>query len=326
MLAAVNSQVVLVVSGDAEVRSYLEVALRCEGFGVEAIEEHEEALQYLRNGAPICTVLLDISSSRNDGLQVLRAIRGIERNLPVVVLSSDVPSGVVVEAMRAGASDFLTKPINPETVQRALSNIFKDPGTEFPARRTGVAQHQTYLFSSLNMRSIHKLLPAVGWSEAPVLIHGETGVGKEVLAKQLHALSRRAHKPFFKLNCAGLPSELAESELFGYERGAFIVAVQRTPGMFELADGGTLLLDEIGDMDFKLQARLLQVLHDREFQRLGGKETVRVDIRVIAATQRDLELAISAGKFRPDLYYWLNVVTFYVPPLRELREDIVPLT
>jgi two-component system response regulator AtoC len=327
MFAAANSQVVLVVSDDVGARGYLEMALGCEGFGVEEIEDSQEALQYLRNGVPTCAVLLDISSAENDGLQVLRAIRRIERNLPVVVLSSNVSSGVVVESMRAGASDFLPKPINPEAMQRVLSNIFfRDPGTQSPARGAGLALHQPYLGSSPKMRSIRKLLPPVAWSEAPVLIQGETGVGKEVLARQLHALSRRAHKPFFKLNCAALPSELAESELFGYERGASSRAVPRTPGMFELADGGTLLLDEIGDMDFKLQAKLLQVLQDHEFQRLGGKETVRVDVRVIAATHHDLERAISGGKFRQDLYYRLNVVTLYVPPLRELREDIVPLT
>src|SRR5215467_9560153 len=324
MLAAATSRVVLVVSDDADARSYLEMALRCEGFGVEAIEDGRDVLQELHNGAPVWALLLDISSAKNDGLQLLRAIRGIERNLPVVVLSSDGPSGVVVEAMRSGASDFLTKPIHPEALQLTLSNISTDPGTESLAPGTGLALHEAYLGSSPNMRSIHKLLPPVAWSEAPVLIQGETGVGKEVLARQLHALSRRAHKAFFKLNCAALPSELAESELFGYERGAFTGASQLTPGMFELADGGTLLLDEIGDMDVKLQAKLLQVLQDHEFQRLGGKETVRVDMRVIAATHNDLQMAISAGKFRQDLYYRLNVVTLHVPPLRELKDDIIP--
>jgi two-component system response regulator AtoC len=326
MLPAVNSPVVLVVSDDVDALSYLEMALRCEGLSVEAIEDSQDALQYLRNAVPICAIFLDISSAKNDAMQILRAIRRIERNLPVVVLSSNVPSGVVVEAMRAGASDFITKPIDPGTLRRALSNIFTSAESESPARGTGWAPNEAYFGSSPKMRSIHKLLGPVAWSEVPVLIQGETGVGKEVLARQLHARSRRAHKPFLKLNCAALPSELANTELFGYERGAFIGAVQRTPGVFELADGGTLLLDEIGDMDFKLQARLLQVLQDREFQRLGGKETVRVDIRVIAATHRDLEMAISAGKFRQDLYYWLNVVTLAVPPLRELREDIFPLT
>jgi two-component system, NtrC family, response regulator AtoC len=331
MLAAVNSQVMLVISGDAELRNYLEMALRCEGFGVELTEDGEEALQYLQNGAPLCAVLLDLALTGSDGasskgLEVLREIRGVERNLPVVVLSLNVSSGVVVDAMRAGASDFLTKPVSPEALQKALSNIFGEPALEPLHAGTGSSLNEAYLGSSPNIRSIHKLLPSVAWSEAPVLIQGETGVGKEVLARQLHSLSRRAHKPFFKLNCAALPSELVESELFGYERGAFTGAFQRKPGMFELADGGTLLLDEIGDMDFKLQAKLLQVLQDHEFQRLGGKETVHVDVRVIAATHNDLEVSISAGKFRQDLYYRLNVVTLYVPPLRELRDDIIALT
>jgi two-component system response regulator AtoC len=175
------------------------------------------------------------------------------------------------------------------------------------------------------MRELQNLLSSVGWSEAPVLIQGETGVGKEVLARQLHACSPRAKKPLLKLNCAALPSELVESELFGYERGAFTGAFQKKLGMFELADGGTILLDEIGDMDFKLQAKLLQVLQDHEFQRIGGKDTVRVDVRVIAATHCDLEQAIADNRFREDLYYRLNVITLRVPSLRERKEDVVAL-
>jgi two-component system response regulator AtoC len=326
MLAEVNSQVMLVVSDDPEVRGYLEMALRCEGFEVEATGDDEEALECLQTGAPVCAVLLDMSLSKRDGLQVLRDIRVLERHLPVVAMSTNVSSGAVVEIMRAGANDFLTKPVSPDGLQRALSNVFSRPSIESFRPEPAVALNESYLGASPNIRSIHKLLPPVAWSDAPVLIQGETGVGKEVLARQLHSLSRRAHKPFFKLNCAALPSELVESELFGYERGAFTGAFQRKPGMFELADGGTLLLDEIGDMDFKLQAKLLQVLQDHEFQRLGGKETVRVDVRVIAATHNDLEKSISQDKFRQDLYYRLNVVSLYVPPLRELREDIIPLT
>jgi two-component system response regulator AtoC len=176
------------------------------------------------------------------------------------------------------------------------------------------------------MRKVYAMAAQIGPSEAPVLIQGETGSGKEVLARFLHSLSRRANRPFVKLNCAALPSELVESELFGYERGAFTGAFQRKPGMFEMANGGTLLLDEIGDMDFKLQAKLLQVLQDHEFQRLGGKETVRVDVRVIAATHNDLEKSMATGSFREDLYYRLNVVSLYVPPLRDRKEDIVPLS
>jgi two-component system response regulator AtoC len=175
------------------------------------------------------------------------------------------------------------------------------------------------------MRDLEMLAPSIGRSHAPVLIHGETGVGKEVLARQIHAHSSRAKRRMLKLNCAALPSELVESELFGYERGAFTGAFQKKPGMFELADGGTILLDEIGDMDFRLQAKLLQVLQDNEFQRLGGKETIRVDVRVIAATHRDLEKRIADERFREDLYYRLNVVSLSVPPLRERRDDIIAL-
>jgi two-component system response regulator AtoC len=175
------------------------------------------------------------------------------------------------------------------------------------------------------MNEIHALVGQIGWSEAPVLIQGETGSGKEVLARELHAQSPRANKLFLKLNCAALPSELVESELFGYERGAFTGAFQKKAGMFEVADGGTLLLDEIGDMDVRLQAKLLQVLQDQEFQRIGGKATIKVDVRVMAATHCDLEKSITERTFREDLYYRLNVINVYLPALRERPEDIIPL-
>jgi two-component system response regulator AtoC len=175
------------------------------------------------------------------------------------------------------------------------------------------------------MREIHSLVGQIGWSEAPVLIQGETGSGKEMLARELHNNSPRAGKPFLKLNCAALPSELIESELFGYERGAFTGAFQRKAGLFEAADGGTILLDEIGDMDVRLQAKLLHVLQDSAFQRIGGKEVVKVDVRVMAATHRDLEKSIDERTFREDLYYRLNVINVHLPPLRERKDDILPL-
>jgi len=180
--------------------------------------------------------------------------------------------------------------------------------------------------ASPRMREIHSLIPSIGPSDAPVLIQGETGCGKEVFARELHANSARAGKVFLKLNCAALPSELVESELFGYERGAFTGAFQRRDGMFELANGGTLLLDEIGDMDVRLQAKLLQVLQDKEFRRIGGKEIIKADVRLLAATHRDLERAILDGTFREDLYYRLNVISIELPPLRDRKEDVIPLT
>jgi two-component system response regulator AtoC len=324
MRAETNDQIILVVEDEPEVRTYLEMALRCDGFGVETAEDGEEGLNYLQTGLPIAAVLLDVSIPKRDGLEVLREIRGSERNLPVIMISGTASSSVIVEAMRAGANDFLGKPVSPESLQRALSSVFGVPAPR-PLKRNPSPAADVFFGTSPAMKSLQNTVPLVGWSEAPVLIQGETGVGKEVLARHLHTLSHRANKPFLKLNCAALPSELVESELFGYERGAFTGAFQRKPGMFEFADGGTLLLDEIGDMEFKLQAKLLQVLQDHEFQRLGGKDTVRVDVRVIAATHNDLEKSIISGKFRQDLYYRLNVVTLHVPPLRDLRDDILPL-
>ena len=175
------------------------------------------------------------------------------------------------------------------------------------------------------IQEIYSLVKQIGWSEAPVLIQGETGTGKEVLARELHAHSPRADRIFIKLNCAALPSELVESELFGYERGAFTGAFQRKAGMFELADGGTILLDEIGDMDVRLQSKLLQVLQDQQFQRIGGKDMISVDVRVLAATHRDLEKAIADHSFREDLFYRLNVINLVLPSLRERRDDILAL-
>jgi two-component system response regulator AtoC len=234
----------------------------------------------------------------------------------------------VVDAMKSGANDFIAKPIRPEDLRKALNMALETtPPVVFnPIELTAAPVNSQILFgTSPPMRELQNLIAQIGWSEVPVLIRGETGTGKEVLARELHACSPRAKKSFLKLNCAALPSELVESELFGYERGAFTGAFEKKPGMFALADGGTILLDEIGDMDFKLQAKLLQVLQDREFQRLGGKDTVKVDVRIIAATHRDLEKAIAENNFREDLFYRLNVLDIHVPPLRERKEDIIPL-
>jgi two-component system response regulator AtoC len=264
---------------------------------------------------------------RKDGTEVLKEIRCFDRETPVIMISEAAPSNSA-DAMKDGANGFIRKPINPENLRRTLKMVL----AERPARTLRPLDPNAQSTGSLSlcgtsppMRRLQTLLDQIGWSDAPVLIQGETGVGKEVLAREVHARSQRAKQSLLKLNCAALPSELVESELFGYERGAFTGAFQRKPGMFELADGGTLLLDEIGDMDYKLQAKLLQVLQDQEFQRLGGRDTVRVNVRVISASHRDLEKAIAESLFREDLYYRLNVISLCVPPLRERKEDIIPL-
>ena len=325
-----TDRTILVGDDDSEVRDFLELTLRHQGYGVQLAEDGDQVLNRLDSEESFSAVMLDIYMPGKNGFEVLHEIRRKDRDLPVIMLSGASSPENIVAVMKKGANDFLGKPFSSEDVHRALKGIFETRPAPRPApverTRSKISESSNAYGSwSPAIQELYAMAAAVGPSDTPVLIQGETGVGKEVLARQLHALSRRAHKPFFKLNCAALPSELVESELFGYERGAFTGAFQRKPGMFELADGGTLLLDEIGDMDFKLQAKLLQVLQDHEFQRLGGKETVRVDVRVIAATHNDLERAIAQEKFRQDLYYRLNVVTLYVPPLRERKDDIMPL-
>ena len=328
-IKSTSTRRILLGEDDLEVRSYLEMALKCQGYAVELAQDGEEVLACLQeNPAGIAAILLDIIMPRRDGFETLKEIRRINPSLPVIMVSGASSPLNVVEAMKHGANDFLAKPVSHQDLRKVLKNALetKLPPPAEPSRQPAAAATPNIFFgTNPYMEELQSLIAQIGWSEAPVLIRGETGSGKEVLARELHSQSPRAKKPFLKLNCAALPSELVESELFGYERGAFTGAFQKKPGMFELADGGTILLDEIGDMDFKLQAKLLQVLQDQEFQRLGGKDTVRVDVRVIAATHRDLEQAILEEKFREDLYYRLNVISLRVPPLRERGDDIVAL-
>ncbi len=323
-----NKKTILIGEDDSEVRGYLEMATKYMGYEVVLAQDGEEVLSYLQQNDGVHAVLLDIMMPRKDGIETLREIRRFNASLPVIMVSDASSTMNVVQAMKIGATDFLSKPVAHEelraAVQRAIELAPQPPLLEEKTETIGASGN---LFFGRNRRmfNIRQMLKDVAPSEAPVLIRGETGVGKEVVARELHALSLRSRKSFLKLNCAALPSELVESELFGYERGAFTGAFQKKPGMFELADGGTILLDEIGDMDFKLQAKLLQVLQDHEFQRIGGKETIRVDVRVMAATHRDLEHAIANRQFREDLYYRLNVIAIELPALRERKEDVIPM-
>lgn len=323
-----SARTVLIGEDELEVRGYLELALKCLGHPVELAQDGEEVLNCLRNSLPdIGAVVLDVMMPRKNGLDTLREIRAINPSLPVIMISGLMSSTNIVTAMKTGATDFLCKPIAHEDLRNAITRAMEAQNFEIPAAQPTTAPAGNGAFHSVapRMREIEALIAQIGWSEAPVLIQGETGSGKEVLARQLHTNSPRANKPFLKLNCAALPPELVESELFGYERGAFTGAFQKKAGLFELANGGTILLDEIGDMDVRLQAKLLQVLQDYEFQRIGGKETIHVDVRVMAATHQDLENCIANRSFREDLYYRLNVISMHLPPLRDRREDIVPL-
>src|SRR5258708_929608 len=324
-----NGQILL---GDDELefRNYLEMALKCQGYSVELAQDGDEVLGYLQDSeAPVSAVLLDVIMPGKDGMETLRQIRRMDMNLPVIIISGASSPAKVVEAMNSGATDFLGKPVTPEELENAVKSAIVNRATALaesrPVPSAAPQPRQEFLGNSPRMKEIHALIPQIGWSGEPVLIQGDAGVRKEVIARELHDDSPRVREALLKLNCAALPSELVESELFGYERGAFTGAFQKKLGMFELADGGTILLDEIGDMNYGLQAKLLQVLQDSEFQRVGGKETIHVDVRVIAATHCDLESAIAEGRFREDLYYRLNVVTIPVPPLRERTDEILAL-
>ena len=305
---------------------YLEVVLKRQGHFVELARDGEAVLERLTQSVPeVAAVLLDIDEH---GIDLVRKIRCIDVHVPIIVLLGAPTPKDIVTVMKSGANDIICRPGIHESLQTAIHKALEEyaplPCSESTLTRSPITK--AFWGQTLRMQEIHSLIPQIGWSDTPVLIQGETGTGKEVFARELHANSARASKVFVKLNCAALPSELVESELFGYERGAFTGAFQRRAGMFEMANGGTLLLDEIGDMDVRLQAKLLQVLQDSEFHRIGGKEVIKVDVRVLAATHRDLENAILDRSFREDLYYRLNVINVELPPLRDRKEDIIPLT
>ncbi len=323
---------ILIVEDEIEVGQYLQMAVGYQGYLVDFAQDGDEAIALLEQKNSYAAVLLDIGIPGRDGLEILRYIRQRDATLPVIIVSGASSPVNIVEAIKCGASDFMGKPVAHEALRKALNKALEQSSAkqEPPSIPASSGQNVTFgrsVFFGRDpvMASIHSMLPQIAAAEAPVLILGETGVGKEVIAREIQANSPRAKKPLLKLNCAALPSELVESELFGYERGAFTGAFQRKPGMFELADGGILLLDEIGDMDFKLQAKLLQVLQDHQFQRLGGKEVIQVDIHILAATHKNLKKAIAENTFRQDLYYRLSVITLEIPSLRERKGDLIEL-
>lgn len=318
---------ILIGDDELEVRQYLEMTLTCLGFRVVIAENGNEVLRCLQDSGPeIDLVLLDAIMPERDGLETLCDIRQMNATLPVIIVAGEYLPTNVVTAMKCGATDFLGKPVTPDDLNTAITKALEAgrKASNCAVRPPG-PKTKAFVGRNQQMREIYSLVPQIGWSEAPVLIQGETGTGKEVLARELHAHSPRASGTFIKLNCAALPSELVESELFGYERGAFTGAFQKKAGMFELANGGTILLDEIGDMDVRLQSKLLQVLQDQQFQRIGGKEMVTVDVRVLAATHQNLDKAIADRTFREDLYYRINVINLLLPALRERKDDILPL-
>jgi two-component system response regulator AtoC len=319
---------VLVIDDDPGVRDYMEALVSRQGYEVLAVADGEQALQSLETTQPDL-ITLDVVLPGMDGLETLSELKKRLPDVPVVMLSGHGQARNIVEAMRLGASDFLRKPFEVEELELAFQKALEKRALKQEVERLrGRARSETELLllcgDNPKMKEIRDIIEQVADTDITVLVRGDSGTGKELVARTLFQLSGRRELPFVKVNCAALPSELLESELFGFEKGAFTGAQKRKLGKFEYANRGTIFLDEISEMHPGLQAKLLQVLQDGEFSRLGSESDVRVDTRIIAATNRNLEEAVKDGSFREDLYYRLNVVTVHLPPLRE-RLDAIPL-
>jgi DNA-binding NtrC family response regulator len=318
----------LVVDDEPNILSTLRRALELEGYAVEVAGSGRVALDKLK-GAGFDAVLLDVAMPEMDGLTTLKQIRANLPELPVMMMSGNATLATAVEATRLGACDFLEKPLTTDKVLITVQNALKLARLEresLEARRRERAEIEQWMVGSgPRMKRIVETLRKAAPTSARVLVTGERGTGKELVARALHELSKRKDGPFVKLNCAAIPAELIESELFGHEKGSFTGATQMRRGKFEQAHGGTLFLDEIGDMTPEAQAKVLRVLQENEIERVGGSETISVDVRVVAATNKDLREDMQKGRFRADLYDRLNVVPVEVPPLRDRKEDIPAL-
>jgi len=315
---------ILIVDDDAGQRSLLETFLRSRGYRTESAGSGKEALQMLHEGK-FAMMISDVRMPGISGLETLRRVRQLQPTLPVLLVTAfaDIRSAVV--AMRDGAVNYLAKPIDLDELIASVQFATDRRGvTAAPAKDAGNLPPGVIAASPL-MQAVYRDATVIAPSDTRVLITGESGVGKEVVAELIHAWSPRAAKPCVKVNCAAIPENLLESELFGHEKGAFTGAVQQRIGRFEEANGGTIFLDEIGELPLALQAKLLRVIHDGSFGRIGSNRVLHTDARVLAATNRDLEAQIAAGNFREDLFYRLNVMEIHIPPLRERPEDIIPL-
>ncbi|MBI2900407.1 MAG: sigma-54-dependent Fis family transcriptional regulator [Planctomycetes bacterium] len=318
---------ILVVDDEKLIRWSLRERLVRDGYAVVEAEDGKSAMAALERGLPDL-VLLDLRLPDTDGLSILREVQSRSPDLPVIIITAYSSVDTAVEAMKLGAYDYVAKPFNMDelaiSVKRALeTSVLKREVSDIVREQKARFGSHNLVGKSKAIQEIHELIRKVSRSEATtVLIRGESGTGKDLIAKAIHYESQRADRPFMNITCTALQETLLESELFGHEKGSFTDAKAQKKGLFELADGGTIFLDEIGDMSPGLQAKLLRALEEKAFRRIGGTVDIRINVRVIAATNRDLEKQIEEKKFREDLYYRINIITIYAPPLRDRREDI----
>lgn len=318
---------ILVVDDEPSIRKYLQTLLEVDGFDVATVGSGKDALAKVNSGERPDFIILDVLMPEMNGLDTLKELMQIDRSLNVIMLSCSNEVGTVVEAIRIGAHDYLTKPFEKSELDAAMlksrqKNQLTQENQALRDYCDQVTEDLSFLAASPQMVRIRQQILQIAPVDVPVFICGESGVGKEVVSRMIHLRSKRRNQAFIKVNCAALPGELLESELFGFEQGAFTGAVRAKPGKFELANKGTIFLDEIAEMSTHLQAKLLHVLQDHQYSRLGGRHMIDTDVRVLAATNVDVQEAMKTGRFREDLYYRLNVLSIMVPPLRERTAEI----
>jgi DNA-binding NtrC family response regulator len=319
---------ILIVDDQPSVRFGLRSLLETEGYRVLEAETGEQAISLITDNAPQL-ILLDLKLPDTDGLSLLPRIKAIDDEAPIIILTAHGAIETAINALKSGAENFLTKPFDADSLLILIGRTIDQSRAHRDRRLIRLAQEQVaaehFLGESDPIKRIHTTIEKLAASDTTVLLQGETGTGKGMVANLIHRLSERREKPFVALNCAGLSKELLESELFGHEKGAFTSAVASKAGLFELAHQGTIFFDEIAEMEPAIQARLLNVLEQKRFRRVGGVQEKEVAVRIIAATNRNLQTEVKRGRFREDLFYRLNVMPIALPPLRECREDILPL-
>src|SRR5215475_3007937 len=312
---------ILLVDDEQRMLRYIKTLLEVDDHEVETASNGEEALATVEKGLQPDLVLLDLLMPGIDGLETLEALRKIQPGMKVIILSCVNDTKKVVQAMRLGATDYITKPFQKAELDKVIDQCLGTNAQAYAGEVEDLGDETFFVAASPNMRKLRSQAALVANVDIPVLMLGESGTGKEVMARLIHKLSPRAHRTFLKVNCAAVPADLLESELFGYEAGAFTGATHAKPGKFEVCNKGTILLDEIGEMPPSLQAKLLHVLQDQQFSRLGSRSVIKVDVRILAATNINIPEALANKRLREDLYYRLNAFTGQIPPLRERKEE-----
>ena len=325
-----DSKSILIVDDEANIRRVLDAVFAKDGYRVLTAENGRKALDIVSTEPELDVLLCDLIMPDLNGIEVLKSVREINPFLSVVMITAHGTIKTAVDAMRFGAFDYITKPFDMDEIKLIVKNALERrrlmaENTELKQQLRSRYRFDEIVGTSGKMQDVYKVIERVANSNATILIRGESGTGKELVARAIHFNSPRSAKPFIAVSCAALPETLLESELFGHEKGAFTGAVGQKAGRFELANQGTLFLDEIAEVSLAMQVKLLRVLQERKFERVGGTKTLSMDVRMIAATNRDLEDAVAAAEFREDLYYRLQVIQVYLPPLRDRKEDIPPL-